>query len=173
MKKRAVRKRRRHGGNSRSLVNRNPTKQSELARDRALHVLAAMRRDPTLSLSRAAKAEGVKPETVKRHFPSALKKSRGKIRATTSDRIQATLYLPDRFGNAIPVTTRSFKERQQASEYLRDLGRYLRGQKNALSKWHGKKIAGFELVTADRTIVGIEPALSDFSLYRTFNGGGV
>jgi hypothetical protein len=50
------------------------------------------------------------------------------------------------------------------------LGRYQRGQKDALAKWHGKKIAGFDLVTAGRTIVAIEPALSEFSLYRAFNG---
>jgi hypothetical protein len=148
------------------------SESSLAARDHSLHVLAAMRRDPSLSLSRAAKQEGVKPETVKKYFPSALKKSGGRILATKSDRYQETLYIPDRYGNAIPITTRSFKERQQASKYLRDVGRYLRGRKkDALAKWHGKKIAGVDLVTAGRTIVAIEPALSDFPLYRAFNGG--
>jgi len=137
-----------------------------------MHVLAAMRRDPSLSLSRAAKQEGVKPETVKRYFPSALKKSSGRMRATKSDRYKATLYIPDRYGNAVPITTRSSEERKQASEYLRDLGRYLRGKKDALAKWHGKKIVGVDLLTTGRTIVAIEPALSEFSLYRTLNGGG-
>lgn len=146
------------------------SENSLAARDRCLHVLAAMRRDPSLSLSRAAKQEGVKPETVKGYFPSALKKSRGRIIANKSDRYQETLYIPDRHGNAVPITTRSFKERQQASKYLRDLGRYQGGQKNALAKWHGKTIAGVKLVTAGRTIVAIEPALSEFSLYRVFNG---
>lgn len=130
-----------------------------------------MRHNPSLSLYHAAKADGVKPETVKKHFPLALKTSGGKFRATRSDRYQATLYLPDAHGNSVPLQTRSSRERQQASQYLRDLGRYLRGQKNALAGWHGKKIAGVELVTAGRTIVAIEPALSEFSLYRTFNGG--
>jgi hypothetical protein len=146
--------------------------RSQPARDRALHVLAAMRRNPSLSFSRAAKREGVKPDTVKRHFGSALEKSHGKILVTKSDRYHATLYVPDRYGNAVPVTTRSSKERQQVSEYLRDLGRYLRGKRDALAKWHGKKIGGVELVTAGRTIVAIEPALSDFPVYRSFNGGG-
>jgi hypothetical protein len=172
MKKSAARKRQRHVGNSPSRLNRNLSQQSEFARDRALHVLAAMRRDSSLSLSRAAKAEGVKPETVKKNFPLALRKSGGKFRTTKSDRFQATLYLPDARGNSVPLQTRSSRERQQASQYLRDLGRYLRGQKNALARWHGKKIAGVELVTAGRTIVVIEPALSEFSLYRAFNGGG-
>ena len=147
------------------------TQQSELARDRALHVLAAMRRDPNLSLSRAAQLEGVKPETVKKHFSSSLRKVAGKFTVTKSDRHTATLYIPDEHGNPVPLPTRSSKERKQASNYLRDLGRYSRGQKNALAKWHGKKIAWRPTVTDGRTIVAIEPALSEFSLYRAVNGG--
>jgi hypothetical protein len=170
MKKRAARKRQRHVGNSPNRLNRNLTQQSEFARDRALHVLAAMRRDSSLSLSRAAKAEGVKPETVKKHFSSSLRKVAGKFTVTKSDRYAATLYVPDAHGNPVPLSTRSSKERKRASNYLRDLGRYLRGQKNALAGWHGKKIAGVELVTAGRTIVAIEPALAEFSLYRSLNG---
>jgi hypothetical protein len=130
-----------------------------------------MRRDPNLSLSQAAKLEGVKPETVKRHFSSSLRKVAGKFTARKSDRHSATLYIPDAHGNPVPLPTRSSKERKQASNYLRDLGRYLRGQKNALAKWHGKKIAGVELVTAGRTLAAIEPALSEFSLYRALNSG--
>jgi hypothetical protein len=130
-----------------------------------------MRRDPSKSLSAAAQLEGVKPETVKKYFPGALKKGRGKFQATKGDRYAFTLYVPDAQGNPIAVKTRSSKERKQASQYLRDLGRYLRGQRDALATWHGKKIAGIELVTSGRTIAAIEPALSDFSLYRTLNGG--
>lgn len=158
--------------------NQNPLQRqlgvrSQYARDRALHVLAAMRHDPKLSLAHAAKLQGVKQETVKRYFSSALNKSNGKFRATKSDRYSETLYLPDRFGIPASVPTRSSKERSEASEYLRDLGRYLRGQRDALSKWHGRKIAGVELLTAGRTIASIEPALSEFSLYRAFNTGAV
>jgi len=161
---------------SRAAHRRNPfvaslSERSQSARDRSIHVLAAMRRDPKLSLARAAKMEGVKPETVRKYFRSALKKANGKIRATKGDRYTATLYIPDAHGNSVPVETHSSKERKQISRYLRDLGRYLRGDRNALSKWRGKKIAGVELVTDGRTITTIEPALSDFSLYRTFNGG--
>jgi hypothetical protein len=144
--------------------------QSQSARDRALHVLSAMRRDPSLSLSRAAKLQGVKPVTVKKYFSSSLTRSHGKFRATKSDRYSATLYVPGILGNSVPVSTRSSKERTQVSRYLRDLGRYLRGDRNALSVWHGKTIAGVELVTAGRTIKAIEPALPDFSVYRTFSG---
>jgi hypothetical protein len=149
------------------------SERSYAARDRSLHVLAAMRDDPTLSLSHAAKLEGVKPETVKKYFPSALKKSNGKLRATKSDRYTETLYIPDAQGNPVPVKTRSSKDREALGHYLRDLGRYLRGDRDALSRWRGRKVAGVELVTDERAIMAMEPALSDFSLYRAFNSGSV
>lgn len=151
-------------------VSRLP-QRSQSARDRALHVLSAMRRDPNLSLTHAAKLEGVKRETVRKYFPSALKESQGKYRATKGDRYAATLYIPNAQGHSVAVTTRSSKDREALSQYLRDLGRYLRGKRDALAPWRGKKIAGVELVTDGRTLANIEPALSEFSLYRTANGG--
>ncbi len=147
--------------------------RGQSARDRALHVLAAMRHDPKLSLTHAARLQGVKVETVKKYLPSALDKAKGKFRATKSDRYAATLYVPDAHGNSVAVKTRSSKDREALGQYLRDLGRYLRGNRDALAAWHGKKVAGVELLTTGRAIVAIEPALSDFSLYRAFNGGAV
>jgi hypothetical protein len=149
------------------------SQRSEAARNRALHVLAAVRDDPTLTPSQAARREGVKLGTVKKYFPSAVTKVNGKLRVTESDRYAATLYVPDAEGNPIPVKTTSWKQRQELGEFLRDLGRHQRGNRNALKKWRGKKIAGVELLTDERAIRNIEPALSDFSLYRAFNGGGV
>jgi hypothetical protein len=149
----------------------NMRERSQSARNRGLHALAAMRHDPSLSLTHAGRLHGVKGQTIKKYFPSALRKLNGKFRATKSDRYTATLYVPDTQGNAIPVKTRSSKEREELGQYLRDLGRYLRGNRDALATWHGRKVGGVELVTAGRTIVDIEPALSDFSLYRAFNGG--
>ena len=171
MSKRTVRTKQRRSGHSRNISIGSLPERSQSARERALHVLASMRRNPNLSLSHAAKLQGVKRETIKKYFPAALKRSHGKFRATRSDRYTATLNIPDANGNSIAVKTHSSKEREQLGLYLRDLGRYLRGQRDALTSWHGKRIAGVELVTAGRTIVAIEPALSDFSLYRTFNGG--
>lgn len=148
-------------------------KRSYAARDRGFHVLAAMRHNPRLSLSHAAKLEGIKAETVKKYFPSALEKSTGKYRVTKSDRYTETLYIPDAQGNPVAVKTRSSKDREALGQYLRDLGRYLRGNRDALSGWQGKKIAGFELVTDERAITAMEPALSDFSLYRSFSGATI
>lgn len=160
---------RRRAGKPRSIPLAHLSKRSYAARDRALHVLAAMRQDSNLSLTHAAKLEGVKRETVKKYFPSALNKEIGKFRATKSDRYTTTLYIPDAEGNPVVVKTRSSRDREALGQYLRDLGRALRGDRDALSKWDGKNIAGRELVTDIDAIIAMEPALSDFSLYRTFN----
>jgi hypothetical protein len=170
---------RKQGQNSRSTTRMRQhnipiarlSERSQSARERSLHVLSAMRHDPNLSLAHAAKLQGVKAATVKKYFSSALRKSAGKFQATKTDRYAVTLYVPDASGNQVPVKTHSSREREQLSQYLRDLGRYLRGDRRALSKWRGKKIAGVKLVTDPQTIVSLEPALSDFSLYRTSNGG--
>jgi hypothetical protein len=132
-------------------------------------VLAEMRNDPDLLLGRAARLHGVKPGTVRKYFPSALKRVGGRIRVTKNDRYPETLFLPDKQGNRVPIRTKSFKERSEAGQYLRDIGRALRGNTKALSKWRGRKIAGVELLTDERALVAIEPALSEFSLYRVFN----
>jgi hypothetical protein len=145
------------------------SRRSDAARNRAVHVLAAMRNDSSLSLSRAARLEGVKPDTVKKYFRSALRKSKGRVRSTKSDRYTVTLYVPNAQGNSVPVKTRSSRDREALGQYLRDLGRYLRGDRRALSRWRGKKVAGVNLVTDETAIIAIEPALSDFSLYRALN----
>jgi hypothetical protein len=156
-------------GKSRSIPLAQLSARSNAARDRSLHVLATMREDPSLSLPHAAKLNGVKPETVKKYFPDAFVKRDGKLRVTKSDRYPETLYLPDAQGNPVALPTRSWKARQAAGKFLRDVGRFYRGDRNALQAWHGKTIAGLELVTDERAILAIEPALSDFSLYRTFH----
>jgi hypothetical protein len=145
--------------------------RSEEARDRAMHAIAEMRRDSTLSLTHAAKLQGVRPATIKKYFSSSLTRSKGKLRVTKSDRSSATLYVPDAMGNPIPVRTRSSKDRKALSRYLHDLGRYLRGKRNALAPWRGKTIAGVELISSPDVIVSLEPALSEFSLYRSTNSG--
>jgi hypothetical protein len=158
-------------GRGQKLAPTHLPQRSQSARDRAMHAISAMRRDAKLSLSHAAKLQGVKPATIKKYFSSSLNRSKGKLRVTKSDRYSATLYVPDANGNSVPVLTRSSKDRKALSRYLRDLGRYLRGKRNALVPWRGKTIAGVELVTSADVIVSLEPALSEFSLYRSTNSG--
>lgn len=130
-----------------------------------------MRRNPRLKLSAATRSFGVKPSVVKKYFGSSLEKVDGHWRVRKSDRFRETMYVPDVHGNPVPVHTQSSKERTQVSAYLRDIGRFFRGDKRAMAKWYGKRIQGVELVTASRTLIGIESQLSDFSIYNAFNGG--
>jgi hypothetical protein len=134
-------------------------------------VLSEMRRNPNLKLSAAARSFGVKPSVVKKYFGSSLEKVTGHWRVHNSDRFRETMYVPDARGNPVPVHTQNFKERKQVSAFLRDIGRFFRGSKHAMAKWHQKRIAGVELVTASRTLISIEAQLSDFSIYNAFNGG--
>jgi hypothetical protein len=141
-------------------------KRSYAARNRALHVLADMRANPTLSLAQAAKREGVKPQTVTKYFGSALRKSDGQFEVRKTDRFTAVLSVPSAEGKLISVKTRSSKVRTVLGRYLRDIGRYLGGDVDAIARWRGKTIAGVQLVTDERTILDMEPILEDFSLYR-------
>jgi hypothetical protein len=146
-------------------------KRSAQARTNALHVLSEMRRNPNVKLSAAARSFGVKPSVVKKYFGSSLEKVNGHWRVHKSDHFREVMYVPDAHGNPVPVHTGSSNERKQVSAYLRDIGRFLRGNKHAMAKWHGKRTAGVELVTASRTLIAIESQLSDFSIYNAFNGG--
>jgi hypothetical protein len=156
---------------SRSIPISQLTERSFAARDRALHVLAAMRHDPKLSLTRAASLQGVKRETVKKYFSSALTQSGGRFRVSRSDRFVAFLNLPDEQGNLVLRKFHSSKERREAHAFLEDLNRFQREKLTTLEKWSNVKLGGLGLLTDPRTIKATEPVLSDFSLYRTFNGG--
>ena len=130
-----------------------------------------MRRNPNLKLSAAARSFGVKPSVVERYFGSSLEKVTGHWRVRKSDHFSETMYVPDARGNPVPVHTQNSKERAQVSAFLRDIGRFFRGDKHAMEKWRGNRIAGVELVTAYRILISIEAQLSDFSIYNAFNGG--
>jgi hypothetical protein len=145
--------------------------RSSEARTKALHVKAAMVRDPKLSLSRAAKSEGVSVRSIRQYFPTAFQKVAGRWRANKADRFREIMYVPDESGNPVPVPTRSSKERAEVSAYIRDLGRFYRDEKSALAAWRGKSIAGVPLVTDARALKRVEDQLSDFAIYSTFNGG--
>jgi hypothetical protein len=150
-----------------------PSDRSQSARDRASDAIAAMQRDSRLRVTRAAKRYHTKVATIQKFFRSVLRKVNGRFEVRAISRYSRTVYLPDEHGNPVPLQTPSRRERKQASDYLRDVGRYLGGKRTALSRWRGKKIAGVDLVTDGRTLVGLEPAPSDFSLYRTLNGGAI
>jgi hypothetical protein len=164
-----ARKRRQRRARSVISASRLP-KRSQAARHRARGVIAALRRNPKLSFSRAAKLKKVKPSTVRKYYSSDLRRTKGRLRATKSDRRTETVYLPDSQGQIVPRETHSSAERSQASDFLRDLGRYQRDKPNNLADWKDRTIGGIDLLTDRATIRAAEPVLSDFSLYRGIGG---
>jgi hypothetical protein len=130
-----------------------------------------MRRGDTLS--KAARDNGVTARTVKRYAGSALVQSRagGRIRATKSDRLVRYLQIPGPDGPR-DITVRGSKAASEFANYKAAINRLLAGDRHAMAKWHGRRIAGIELVTDTETLVeqarkGILP----YSLYRSLSGG--
>jgi len=151
--------------------NSNSRNQREmLARERVLGAVYAMRRGA--SLSRAARENGVTPRTVRRYASAALVQDRpgGRIRATKSDRLIRYLVIPGPDGPR-EISVRGSKTASEFAKYKAAVNRFLRGDRDAMADWHGKKIAGIELITAADTLKGLaEKGLLPYSLYRSFSG---
>jgi len=152
--------------------NANPRSERNVeARNRSLHALAQMRHGA--SLSRAARDNGVTVRTMKRYVGSALLQDRrgAHISAAKSDRLVRYLEIPGPHG-PIEITARGSKQASEVAKYKAAVNRFLGGDSNALASWHGKKIAGIELVTAGNTLKGLaQKELLPYSLYRSLSGG--
>src|SRR5277367_2698783 len=60
------------------------------------------------------------------------------------------------------------KEASEIARYKAAVNRFLAGDTNALAPWHGKKIAGVELITDGRTLKGLSKNdLLPYSIYRS------
>jgi hypothetical protein len=150
--------------------SRNNRRQSQ-ARERALRALSAMRHGA--SISRAARENGVTPRTIKRYAGTALLQDRpgGRIRATKSDRLARYLQIPGPNGPR-EISVRGSKAASEVANYKTAVNRFLRGDRNALAKWHGKRIAGVELVTDPKVLVDqADKGLLPYALYRSLSGG--
>jgi hypothetical protein len=143
------------------------------ARERALRALSSMRRGA--SLSRAASENGVSVRTVQRYVGRALLQDRrgGRIRAAKTDRLVRYLQIPGPNGPQ-EIKVRGSKTATQVAKYKGAVNRFLQGDRNALAAWHGKKIAGIELITAESTLKSLAVKdLLPYSLYRSVTGGAV
>ena len=153
--------------------NKNLPRRSQSARDRALAALRSVRHGATLS--RAAHDNGVTTRTMWRYVGRELVQDRqgGRIRATKSDRLVRYLVIPGPDGPR-EITVRGSKTASEFARYKAAVNRFLRGDRDALAAWHGKKIAGIELITAGNTLKSLaEKGLLPYSLYRSFSGGAL
>jgi hypothetical protein len=143
------------------------------ARLRALSVLARMRSRGE-SLSTAARLEHTAPRTVRIVLGKQLRRSAsGRYSATSGDTLRRDINVFSREGY-VPVTVRSSKQPQLASEHLIAVGRFLRtGDTEWLKPFVGKRAGGVELLTdperlhefADADLIKLD------SLYRQQRGG--
>jgi hypothetical protein len=162
---------RRHNATSRS-------DREVYARERALAVLAALRRDGKVALTSAAKAEGVDPRTVQRYVGSALRQTRagGPYRPTASDRLVRRLQIATSQGMA-PVTVRSSRTASRIADYANATRVFANtGERSALAQFEGQSFrAGgvtYHFITDPvllRRLVDAD-ALKIDGLYRSIQG---
>jgi len=128
------------------------------AKKRSFHAIARMRHDD-LSLDAAAHEEGTTIATIKKYLPATLRKTRtGRWVVTESDNYVRVVSLPGPHG-PITVRARGSKEAQFASAYLASVKRWRKTRKPyELASFHGKKVGGFQLVTASRTLHALDDA---------------
>ena len=125
------------------------------------------------SLSTAARDNGVTRRTIRRYVGSALVQDRpgGRIRATKNDRLVRYLQIPGPDGPK-NITARGSKEASKFASYKAAVNRLLRGDRDAMTPWHGKKIGGIYLITDTKTLVEqARKELLPYSLYRSLSGG--
>jgi hypothetical protein len=144
------------------------------ARQRALAVLARMRSRGE-SLSQAARAEHTTPRTVRRLVGSALVRNprSGRFKAKRGDTFRRDLWVLSSDGYE-PVTVRSWKQAQLASEHLIAVGRFLKTEDTEwLKPFVGKRVGGVELLTDPDRLGELDDAglIKSDSLYRENRGG--
>lgn len=151
------------------------TKREAETRKRALRVLSRTRRGE--SLSKAARAVGIKPATVRKYLPGQLHQSApGKPwRAAKSDRLTALMNVLTPSG-PISAPLRGSKERSLLARYNIALRNWRLGKPGAdaeLAAFEGKRVGGHTLITDVKLLATLEDAGQiDFEeLYSSFTGG--
>jgi hypothetical protein len=135
------------------------------ARERAFRALSDIRGGA--SVSEAARANGVTVRTLKRYVGSALVQDRpgGIVRVRKDDHLTRHLQIPGPNG-PIVIEVHSFKAASDVARYKAALNRFLRGDRDALAPWRGKKIAGVEIITDSPTLISqADRGLLPYALY--------
>jgi hypothetical protein len=117
---------------------RKLSQRSQSTREKTLHVLSDLRRDPNLTVTQAAKNREVSVPSIRKYIGSQLKQQStgGRIRVTASDRLHATLQIPGtKPGVLIPIRTKSSKERYLVGEWLASINAAARGDFDRLNRF--------------------------------------
>jgi len=147
------------------------TAPAQATEERVVAALRAMREGAPIS--RAARENHVTVRTIRRYAGDALMQDRpgGRIRALGDDPVPRYLLIPGMHGPR-EVEAKGLKTARQFARYQAAVNRFLGGDRNALADWHGKKIAGIELITAGNALKSLaQRGLLPHSFYRAFTGG--
>lgn len=69
------------------------------------------------------------------------------------------------------IKVRGSKAASEVARYKAAVNRLLRGERDAMVKWHKKKIGGIELITDERTLIDqAEKDTLPYSLYTSLAG---
>jgi len=144
----------------------NPSRRSNISdtRDRALHVLADMHRNPSLTFTQAARNRDIDPRAARKQLGSALRKdSSGRIRAAASDRFHKTLHIPSKKpGVRISISTKNLRERQLVGRWMAALNAAGRGDWSKLKKFpRGQVVGGVRFPTGTHEVQLILNALAE------------
>jgi hypothetical protein len=155
---------------------RSPKSSRKLSvNKRSSLVLGDMLRNPSLSLTKAARKRKVDPRSVVRHFPTKLlKNSSGRIKARPISRTRRTLFIPGfEPGQDIPVPTKNASERRFVGRWMKALNAAGRDDFSQMDKFpRNKSIGDVRLPTNRNEVQRILKALAEKEspfegLYRT------
>jgi hypothetical protein len=109
-----------------------------------LEVLARLRGDPELTLTRAARETGIDPRTVRRYAGDAVERRAGRLVATPADRLFRPMFIYSA-GRRVDVDVRGSRQASVVGRYHAAIHATLRGDPRKLRQFAGRKVAGFEL----------------------------
>jgi len=142
-----------------SRPNRRSNREAD-TRNRALHVLARMRRGETLS--RAARSESIKPATVRKYVGNQLRQraSGKRWESDKSDQLTARMNVLTPLGPTT-VSVRGSSERSRLGRYNIALRRWRSGEPGAeaeLAAFEGQSVGGHPLITDVKLLASLEDA---------------
>jgi hypothetical protein len=124
-------------------------------RVRGLNAINRVRKQPSLSLSAAAQAEGTTVPTIQRLLPAALfRDARGHLRVKAGDPYSAPVEIVTNVG-ALVVNARGSRQRALAGRHRSVWRAVLRGDRPAskLAEFRGKTVGGHELISDPARLV--------------------
>jgi hypothetical protein len=141
------------------------------ARRRTLDAISVKRRNPAISMTKAAKLSGTTLKTIRKYGATALETRSGRVDVTPSDRLERRMRLLTRQGE-VSVTTRSSRAASRLSEYNNAVRKfYATEDTSALAPFRNKGIRSggqrYEFVTDPRVLnrLGRAGAVSFIDIY--------